>query len=149
MELVTISELNYQCRTSGEDALLTIYADAAEKACAKIANRNLYPDAEALQAAIQAIPAVMAVAYTAYDTAMDAAALLDDERDQETAEAIAERALLTAQINESRTVNGIVADGDIKGAILLTVAEFYRNREIGDVPRGARNILELNAYVGP
>jgi hypothetical protein len=149
MELVTISELNYQCRTSGEDALLTMYADAAEAALAKLANRNLYIDADALQAAIDAVPADMAAAHIAYDEAMDAAALIDDERDRATAESIAENALSNAQITESRTINGIAINGSIKGAILLTVAEFYRNREVGDVPQGARNIMQLHQYVGP
>lgn len=144
MELVTIDTARVHCKADGDDdALLTVYFDAAEAACAQHVNRNLYPDDDALQAAIAEIPAAMATAFTTYDTAMLAAAALTDNNQRLVAEAIAKRALQKAQIMQHNTLHGIVATPNIIAAVLLTGAHFYANREDGaSIPGAATNILD-------
>lgn len=53
MDLVTIEQLRAHCRAEPEDdTLLTVYADAAEQAAQDFLNRKVYPDAEAMAAAV-------------------------------------------------------------------------------------------------
>lgn len=53
MDLVTIEQLRAHCRAESEDdALLTVYGEAAEQAAADFLNRRVYADADALAAAV-------------------------------------------------------------------------------------------------
>lgn len=53
MQLVEIEQLRAHCRTeSDDDALLTLYADAAEQMVYDVLNRRVYADADALAAAV-------------------------------------------------------------------------------------------------
>lgn len=150
LELVSIEQLRFQVRADADegDDLLTLFGEAAEKACKRLCNRNLYVDDTALQDAIEALPAAMAAASEAYDSAMDAAASIDDERERDTAEKIAEKALSNAQLNQFYTLNGMVLTADLQAAILLAATDFYEKRAAGDVPQGARHVCELNRYNG-
>ena len=53
MNLVTIEQVRAHCRAEAEDdAILTIYADAAEEAAQNFLNRRVYATPEAMAAAI-------------------------------------------------------------------------------------------------
>lgn len=53
MNLVTIEQVRAHCRAEAEDdAILTIYADAAEEAAQNFLNRKVYATPEAMAAAI-------------------------------------------------------------------------------------------------
>lgn len=152
MNLITIEQARTQCKLAeGEDdAILTIYANAAEAACARAANRSLFATSEALQTAIDGVATAMAAAHTAYDDAIDAANALDDSRDASVAKVAAWRALADAKISATNILNGMVATDDVIGAILITVAHFYRYRDEADVslPGAARNVMDSVAYCG-
>ena len=152
MELITIGQARTQCRLAeGEDdAILSINAAAAERACMRAANRNLYVDQTALDAAIAALPAAMAIVYADYDDAIEAAALLEDSREKADAEQAAKKALYLAKLNQTMTINGIVATEEIIGAILLTVDYFYVNQGEATLalPGAAQNLINMIRYVG-
>lgn len=53
MDLVTIEQVRAHCRAEAEDdALLTVYADAAEQMAQDFLNRKVYADADALAEAV-------------------------------------------------------------------------------------------------
>lgn len=157
MNIITIEQAREHCKTDGvDDELLTLYANAAEAACAQLANRALFVDQAALEAAVAEVSTSMSAAFTAHKTAMDAAASLDLDN-REWAEGKAHSDLIAARVRASNIVSGIVADGDIIAAILLTTGHFYRNREevvVGQggkpeqVPMAAQRIMAWYRRVG-
>ena len=137
--------------------MLTIYANAAEKACANFANRALFVDQAALDAAIQAVPAAMSAAFIAHKSAVEAAASIADEDERDIAESIAHQKLFAARVAQSNIIYGIAVDEDIIAAILLTTGHFYRNREevvvgsdsaVNQLPIGAERIMKWYRRVG-
>lgn len=150
MTLVTIEQLRFQVRADADegDELISLFGEAAEAACQALCNRYLYVDAAALQAARDALPAAMAAASAAYETAMDAAASIDDDRERDTAEQIAKKDLQDAEVAQAYTLHGLVVTPDLIAAILLTATDFYNNREAGDVPAGARNTCFRYRHIG-
>lgn len=152
MNLITIEQARTQCKLAeGEDdAILTIYANAAEAACTRAANRSLFATPEALQTAIDGVPTAMAAAHVAYDAAIDAANLLADSRDADVAKVAAWRALADAKISTTNTLNGMVVTDDVIGAILITVGHFYRYRDEAEcsLPGAARNVMDTVRYCG-
>lgn len=153
MKLITLDQARDHCKADGDDdGLIAVYADAAESACARIANRNLYADATGLAAAIAAVPTAMATAYTDYDAAVAAANSADDDRIRTMMLANAQIALDRATVEAENVLHGITAEEypDIISAVLMTVGHFYRNREnvVGgqgasaiEVPMSARNVM--------
>lgn len=151
MQLITIGQARLHCKADeADDDMLTIYANAAEAACAKALNRNVYPDADALASARAGMQAAMVTANAAYETAMDAADEIDIAADKLVAEEIAMQNLVEAQCDYYRKRDGIVVTDDILAAILLTLGHLYRNREdvvtgqgaaAIELPMGARALL--------
>lgn len=130
MVLITIQQARDHCKAdSDDDAMLTIYANAAEKAVAKLVNRNLYPDAPAMAAARQAIPAALTVALAEYDAAITAAEALEDEREEAFAKEMAEAALAEVKLDHVNTIYGMVATDDLIAAVLLTLGHLRVNKE--------------------
>lgn len=155
MELVTIGQARLQCKSdSADDAMLTTYVNAAEKAVVKLANRNIYATQNALDTALSGISAAMVIASAAYRTAIAAAAALPILNDQAFAKQKAESAWLDARVNATRTINGIVADELIIAAVLLVAGDYYKNREdtadkqMFALPSGAERIMSHYRVIG-
>ena len=157
MKFITIEQAREHCKTDGvDDEMLTIYANAAEKACAQLANRDLFLDQAELDAAIAGVPASMAAAFTAYNDAINAAGSLDADN-KAYAEQQASSVLLQARVRANNIINGIPVNDDIIAAILLTTAHFYRNREevvagaqanVNQLPMGAERIMGWYRWTG-
>jgi hypothetical protein len=151
MQLVTLDQARLQCKADeADDALVTIYANAAERRCSQLAQRNIYPDAAALTTARLTISASMLAANAAYSAAIEAADALEGDADKADAIAMAESDLLAAQLSASFIRDGIVVTDDIIAAVLLITAHWYRNREevmtgqgatAVQIPEGAANIM--------
>lgn len=152
MQFVTLSEARTQCKAdAADDAMVTIYANAAEKRCSQIAQRNIYVDGTALTAARATVSASLVAANAAYAAAIAAADALTIDADKADAKLSAEAALQEAQLSASMIRDGIVVTADIKAAVLLITAHWYRNREevqtgpganAVQIPQGAQNIME-------
>lgn len=148
MALVTIDQAREHCKSdTADDALLGVYLAAAEKSAARLVGRNLYATPEALNNAFSTIATKMSDARAAYDTAIAAAADLD-EQGKMSAESLAQRELDKVTWEQHYVLHGIVADDDIKAAILLITGHLYRNREdvvtgvtATEVPNAARALL--------
>lgn len=161
MNLVTIEQVRTHCHLDpgdvSQDAMLTIYADAAEAACAKRANRALFKDAAALNTAIDAVPAAINAARATYDAAVEAANALTDTRARDTALLVAQRKFDNVDLEQFRNIVGIVATNDIIGAVLITTAHYFKNREevitgqgaaAVQIPEGAAAIMDRYFYAG-
>lgn len=158
MQLITIDQARAHCKAdAADDTALTIYANAAEGIAAQLVNRDLFPDQQTMDTAQAAVPAALEAAYTAYDTDMANACDVTDAAYRATLEGMARNKLDAATCAASRVMNGLIADGDIIGAILLICAHLYANRQsvavgVGaaavEVPFTARNILEERRWVG-
>lgn len=160
MKLITLDQARDHCKADGDDDdMIEIYADAAESACAQIANRNLYLDEAELAAAIAAVPTAMTTAYVDYDAAVVIATNYDDDRISTMMLANAQAALNLSTIDAERTLHGISAEKfpDIIAAVLMTVGHFYRNREnvVGgqgasaiEVPMSARDVMTNLRWIG-
>ncbi len=148
MKLVTIEEVRNHCRAEPEDdALLTIYADAAEQAAEDFLNRRVFPTQQALDDAVAALPVEVADAELAYAGAREAARALTGH-----ARCIA---LDAAGSNWRKTVTraretalGMVVNAAIHDAVLLIAGHLYRNREAvitgtiaTEIPEGPRTML--------
>lgn len=150
MEIITIDQARDHCKAdSADDNMLTIYGNAAEQAIGRLVNRGVYPTAEARSADITAKSAELVAAFTAYDTAVEAADAVDDDRVREMMLASAEAELSRAKSEAGNAIHGIVANDDLKGAIFLVLGHLWANREttvVGPslnavaVPFGAENL---------
>lgn len=159
MELISIDQARDHVKADGEDDdLLTIYCDGAEAACARLANRNLYADGDALAEAITASVVTMTAAFATFDAAMLVAQAASDPRMKFMLTEDAAAALQQASNEHMRTLQGIVATDDIKAAVLLIVGHWYINREevvsgqgaaAVQLPMGAQAIMAQHRWLGP
>lgn len=159
MNLITLAQARLHVKADGDDDdVLTIYCNAAEAACARLANRNLYKDMAALNAALSALPDALSDAWEAHDAAMIAAAGLSDLRQRAFAEDNARASLSAAMATHQNVVNGIVVTDDMIAAVLLTVGHLYRNRENNitgqgaaavELPMSAQNLMAPHRWIGP
>ncbi|WP_219209212.1 head-tail connector protein [Variovorax boronicumulans] len=124
------------------------YIAGAVDAAAQYLNRAIFDDWSSLDAALAALPAARGTARSAYKTAADAAALLEDPADRADALSVAQARLDFVTAETGRVLNGIVVNPSIVTAVLLTLGHLFSNREdvvVGvtatDVPNGARSLL--------
>ena len=162
MELLTIDQLRTHCKADGDDdEVLIIYGNGAESACAQLANRYLFADADTLAAAKTAAVAAYQAGWTAYDAAVIAAESASDVRVKDVLIENARWELQRLQNEMEKTVNGLVASDevnqDILDAVLLIAGHWYENRSevvIGQgaaavaLPMAAQNIMALKRYQG-
>lgn len=151
MQFITLAQARTHCKAdAADDSELTICVNAAEAACVRLANRNIYVTQVALDAAIAALPAMMVAANAAYEAAILVADEIEIEEDRDVATTLAEDALMKAQLVFDQTRDGLVISDDMLDAILLTTAHFYRNREevvtgqnaaATALPMGAQSIM--------
>jgi uncharacterized protein YwlG (UPF0340 family) len=133
---------------AADDALITLYINAAEQSAAEHLNRRLYVDQAALTAAVAAVPAVLAVASATYAAAVAAALLMVDLVEQDAATVDAEQSYTAAQTVARETRAGMVINDVIKAAILLMLGDMYASREdtvigvsVSPLPTGARALM--------
>lgn len=149
MRFVTLTTLRDHCRADTEDdALLTIYGDAAERSVEMLANRYLYVDAATHNTEVDLLPAKVAAARDAYKADMDAAAAIADDVERDFAKSMALDALNRVLIDAQKVRDGLVITEDMKAAILLIAGSLYRNREevatgvsVTQIPVGAHAIM--------
>ena len=132
-----------------EDPLFAFYLDSAQSICEGYCYRNFYEDDTARFLAFDE----GLVALTAARTTLDAAAATEPSWElwrAHTNRYIEDRGAAL------RAINGCVADGTIKAAILLTFGHLYRNRQdniVGQLsavqlPVGAQRILQPYLWIG-
>ena len=170
MKLITLDQAREHVKADGDDdELLTLYCNAAESACARLANRNLYKTTADLTAAVALISDKMLAAYTAYDVAVAAANAQSDPRMKAHGISAAATALWEVTNAQDAVAHGLALDAatdedgtpvgdDILLAILMTVGHAYRNREnvasgsnaaAVEVPMTAQHIMQMNRWIGP
>lgn len=159
MSIVSVDQARAHCKAdAADDTLLGVYLASAVKQCAHLANRNIYETPELLATAKAGVTAAMTAANAAYEAAVLAADDIESDLDKAFAYDAAERALMQAQVDASNVLDGIVADDNIRSAILLIVGHLYRNREevitgqgatTGQLPMGAERIMSHYRVVGP
>lgn len=164
MKIVTIGQVREHVKADdADDAQLTVYANAAEAACERLANRAIFATTAALNAAKAGVPAAMNTAYETYDAAVLAADEQDDDRVIAMMRAQAQNALNAATLRADWIMNGLALDNpDFKGddivvAVLMTTGHYYRNREnvvtgqgaaAVELPGAAADIMSLNRWIG-
>ena len=155
MQFVTIDQARLHCKSdSADDAALTLYVNAAEKAVAKAANRSIYASQGTLDTALAGISAALTAASAAYRAALAAADALAYTEDQDFAADKAQTAWRNAQVNATNAINGIVVDDMIIAAVLLTAGDWYKNREnttdkeMHRLPTGAERIMSHYRVIG-
>lgn len=144
MSIVTLSEAKLHLRVDGtdEDTLIQGLLNAAEKAAALWMGRNIYADQNALTTAKDAAPALLTTATAAYTAASTAAESIADDTESAMAQESADDAYMGAQEVYRLASYGAVIDDMIRAAVLLTVGSFFESREAGDIPQGARSLLQ-------
>lgn len=144
MSITTLAAAKQHLRVIGadEDTLIQRHIDAAELAAAQWIGANLYADAGALSTAVAAVPGTLTAATTAYDAAVTAAQALATEAEQIIALGAADSTYSKALVNARMTHSGLVINSLIESAILLIVGALYADREAGDIPQAARNLMQ-------
>lgn len=170
MRLITLEDARMHVKADGDDdELLTLYCNAAEAACARLANRSLFATTADLTNAIATIGTRMAAAYTAYDAAISTAEAADDDRVSAMLKAVAQTQLDTVTqrcesdshglaLDVAADAAGLPGNDAIVAAILLTVGHYYKTRvavitgqgaAAVEVPQGAADIMANYRWVGP
>lgn len=170
MKLITLDQARVHVKSDGDDdELLTVYCNAAESICARLANRNLYAATADLTAAVDGVAATMTAAYETYDAAILVANDATDTRMRDYLTLAAEQALRAATTRADAVLHGLALDAapDLNGtpgndaiisAILLTVGHLYRNREAVisgqgsaavEVPLTVQDIMSHFRWIGP
>lgn len=158
MNLISIDQLRSHCKADGDDDdMLVIYGNGAEAACARLANRYFYPDAETLAAAKTAAVAAHIAGWATYDAAVLAAEAQTDDRVKAVLIENARWQLMQLAAEMDKTLNGEVANdevnSDIISAVLLIAGHWYVNREevvtgpgaaALPVPMAAQNICAMH-----
>lgn len=150
MSLLTLDQARAHCRLEPDypDDQLQPYLDAAESYVIGHLNRAVYADDTALATAQAGMAAAVGTAYTAYQDALTAARAMDNPAQQTAAINIAEAQYAAANQDAARIQRGIVVNGAIEGAILLTLGNLFANREadvvglqVSALPSGVRELL--------
>lgn len=129
MRLITEAQARAQTHSDGVDeAMLEIYAGAAEENAQSFLNRRVFVDESEMSSAVSALPAYLASADDAYDAAVEAASDLEGSA-RCAAEDAACRAREAARTFARETYDGIVVNDAIRAGVLLWLAHLYRNRE--------------------
>ena len=170
MKLITFDEARDHVKADGDDdQLIVVYCNAAEAACARIANRSLFATTADRVAAVATIGARMAAAYTAYDAAILAADAEDDDRVATMLKSAAKAELTRVEtaceydmhglaIDAAPDVAGMTANDAIRAAVLLLVGHYYATRPAVltgqgaaavEIPQGTTDIMLNYRWIGP
>lgn len=144
--IVTVDEARQHCRAEDGDTVLPYLLAGIDSAEAFL-NRRVFETQDALDMAIEAIPAELAAADDAYEDAVAAAEELEGYA-REAALCAARDARTNARLFADRTYDGIVVNSSIKAAVLLTTGKLFLLREdaiTGDnvtpLPGGSQSLL--------
>lgn len=150
MAILTPDEARNHCRLDPDYPVeqLTPYIDAAEKYVVAHLNRAVFADQATLTAAQDAMATAMGSAHDAYVSAVDAANLVTNPAQRQAMLDLAEKRFDDAQLSSARVMNGIVVDGSIRAAVLLTLGNLFANREtdvvgasVAALPTGVPELL--------
>mgnify|MGYP001216072013 CR=1 FL=1 len=131
MALITIDEALAHCRLEPDYPAEQIlpYIHAAESSVIAHLNRWVFEDQAALDAAQASISVKVGSAYDDYEASLKAATLMKNAGQREIMIQLAESKYLEARISAYRVINGIVINGSIYAAMLLTLGNLFQNRE--------------------
>jgi hypothetical protein len=131
-----------------QDADIMRRAAAAELLVAQWLNRNVYASQEALDAAIDALPVMLANANLAYYAQLADAGLLPFGLERTAAEEFAVGTYRTAHTKARATRAGVVVDDLIVAGILLVLGHLHENRQevqsasATQIPMGCYHLLQ-------
>lgn len=130
MAILTLNEVLAHCRLEPDYPLDQIlpYMYAAESRVAEHLNVAVFEDEGSLSSAQDAMPALLGQAYDTYKTSIDAAGLIDNPAQRQAMLDLAQTRYDEAQKQARRVMNGIVANGTIIAAMLLTAGALFENR---------------------
>lgn len=131
MALLTIDEALAHCRLEADYPAEQIlaYMHAAESSVIAYLNRAVFEDQAALEAEQAGISAKVGAAYDAYSASVQSAMAISNAGQKEIMIQMAESKYLEARIAAYRVINGIVVNGAIIAAMLLTLGNLFQNRE--------------------
>lgn len=151
MTIITLATAKEHLRVDGaaSDAEITLKLSAAESIAQHFLNRRVFATQPEFTAALASVQSGLQAASTVYDTALDAAMLIEDERVKTLAVNAAMQAYKTASQDAQSTYAGIVINDQIKAAMLLILGHLYENRQdvqadgrVAELPMGAMHILQ-------
>lgn len=124
------------------------YLAAAEDHASQYLNCAIYQDDDARSTAIAALPATLTAARSAYETAVAAAALIENAVDRQDALDIAQAQYRAARDVAPRVLHGVLVNPSIVSAVLLILGHLFESREdvviaatAVELPHGARALL--------
>lgn len=142
MDIVTIDQVRYQCRADSDEpqADLERAATAAEAHAARLANRALFKDQAALDAALATVPTLTTSAWASLDSELTRADGVGNARESAYIREVAEESHRVEMARLHGIRRGIVATPDIIEAILLLTGHYYVNREEVTTGQGATSV---------
>ncbi|NLZ12375.1 MAG: phage gp6-like head-tail connector protein [Alcaligenaceae bacterium] len=150
MAILALDEARSHCRLEPDYPAeqLTPYIDAAQGYVVAHLNRAVFEDQKALTDAQDALAAALGAAYDDHAASVDAAALVENPAQRQAMLGLAAKRFADAQLLAARTMNGIVADGTIRAAMLLTLGNLFAHREadvvgvsVAALPTGVPELL--------
>lgn len=105
------------------------YIDAAISYVQAHLNRNIYPDQRALDDARDAAIESVVAADITYTEALEEASDIENAQERKLRQQAALYQLEDAKRETNRAIHGMVINGTIKGAMLLTLGNLFENRE--------------------
>ncbi len=143
--LVSVAEAraNHGIDDDYPEAPITLKLMAAEQFAQSFLNRRVYADGTALTAARALVPASILAAGVAWEAAVDAADLIEDEIASEMAHTFAESDYTAALAGAREIFSGIVINEQIKAAILLIFGHLFENHE--DVVMGSAQAIPMGS----
>lgn len=131
MAILTIDEALAHCRLEADYPAEQIlaYMHAAESSVIAYLNRAVFEDQAAFDAALAELPGKVGEAYDTYNAAMQAAMAISNAGQREIMTKMAEEKYQEVQIEAARTIRGVVINGAIFSAMLLTLGNLFQNRE--------------------
>lgn len=150
MPILTANEARAHCRLDDDYPIeqLQPYIDGAERHVIAYLNRSVFADLAALNAAQEALAEGLGQAYDARQSAIQAAESVENPAQRKAMIELAEKRYIDAQLQATRVMHGIVADGTIRAAMLLTLGNLFAHREtdvvgvsVAALPTGVPELL--------
>jgi hypothetical protein len=150
MPVITLDQARAHLRVDADypQGQIETYIAGAQDHASQYLNRSIFDTADAMSAAITALPAALAAARVAYEAGVAAAKEIENAGDRCDALEIARAQLEASRAGTARTLNGIVVNPSIVSAVLLLLGHLFENREdvvagvsVAELPLGARALL--------
>lgn len=150
MILLTVSEARDHCRLDDDypEEQLLPYMNAAVDYVAAHLNRAVFADDEALTEAASELPASLGLAFDEYANAVALAKNIDNVAQRNSMIDVAQTKYEAQKLAAKRIINGVVINGAIRAAMLLTLGHLFANREasvvgasVASLPTGVPELL--------